>query len=123
MNANICEVSFILTLLQLIGIRKIAGKTSKNSSLFGSEITDEKFSKRLQPFQCLKDQQNDKLTAVQLAVASYDISSLLQYSWCFTVDAQCTNPETTMSTKTRDPLLFTDIINAHELNLDSFKVV
>lgn len=77
----------------------------------------------MQPFQCLKtNSQEERFTAIQLAVASFDISSLLQYSWCFIVESACINPDTALSMKTSDPLLFTDVINAQELNLDSFKV-
>lgn len=37
------------------------------------------------------------------------------------MESPCVNPESALSMKTNDPLLFTDIINAQELNLDSFK--
>lgn len=99
-------------------------KISKEKPLlFGGETTDKNFSKRLQSSECSKDSQKDELREVTLAVACYDISTLLQYSWCFNTESQCANPETSMNTKTSDPLRFTDIINAPELNLDTFKVV
>lgn len=72
---------------------------------------------------CLKNKlPEEKISAVQLAVASYDISALLQCSCLFNMEAPCKNPDSAMSIKISDPLLFTDIINAQELNLDCFKV-
>lgn len=57
---------------------------------------------------------------MQLAVACYNISSLLQCSWCFVADSPLMNPEFAFATKTNDPLVFTDIFNVQELNLACF---
>lgn len=61
--------------------------------------------------------------AVKLAVASYDISALLQCSWNFNVECQCTTLDAALSTKTNDPMEFTDTFNAQELNLADFYTV
>lgn len=110
--------------LQLIGIRRSKKKLLKHSTLFGTESSDTKLCERLQPVERLKSNMiNGKVVADKLAVASFDISLLLKYSWCFTAENQFRNPASAMNMKRSDPLSFTDMINPQELNLDNINVL
>ncbi|KAK4882063.1 hypothetical protein RN001_005382 [Aquatica leii] len=108
---------------------QIIGERDKESSvsprLFGSETEDVMISKLVNTSTCTRILQTPlfKPTTITLAVACFNISSLLKPTWDFKEIANCHLPDCMLFRKQKSPevLEFIDTFTMNEVNLDDFK--
>lgn len=89
-------------------------------ALFGTRREDENFSKILQPRQAFHYfRKKENLSKIQLlAIATYDLSSLLKNVWTFRQEAPCYHPDNLLHGITeRGSIKLVDIITIPEINL------
>lgn len=80
-------------LFQIQGIRDISRKEIENPSIFGTDYKDENISKKMNAYECREQLQKKLKQRISVvAVASFDISSLLVPTWIYSAKHPCHSP-------------------------------
>lgn len=90
-------------------------------AIFGTEPNDINLSKRFNAYEEARQlrSNSDQLAEITLAIAQFDISSLLRPTWIYVEKNACHNPNHVIFPKTSpwDSLDFTDLLTVQEVNL------